>query len=300
MPIKIDLHNNTSTVRVKPKGKDQVDVESSCNIDKKRFEALLDEEIKNRILGDAALDHRIDDLEASNVRYLRIDELSNGSINISILTDKGKVLDTKTITLTEKIIKSAVLDEEHGKIIYTCNDDSVIELDISTLVGQIDDIISEIAGIKRSISGIESGMSILDDRLSTAQLSLSEIIETTIPAIDEEIIGLHGDINTINGNIAALDNEIDNINITLNEITDEAIPGINDRLDIIETDLSEAFTEIIGLKEDKLDKNLSILNEIIPKDLEVVDAGGLLVYIYNNGVPSRAKLTELGFARIRD
>lgn len=258
MPIRIDLHDNSSEVKVRPRGKDQVKVESGCDTDKKRFEAILDEEIKNRILGDKELSDRIDDLEDHCVKYLDIDELEDGRINISLINDKGEVVDTKTITLTEKIIKSAEFDEESKKLIYTCNDDSVIELDISSIVDNVEELISKVAALETKVENINSKLSILNSRVKNTELS---------------------------------------------------IVGLDTRLTTAEGALTAAIQKLSVLDAGKVDTNLSIINEetgnpkyqkVTPKDLSIDQIKELLIYVDNNGIPSYAKLSELGYTRVRD
>ena len=62
MPIEVDVHNNTSQVRVKPTGDSVVDIKSGCDIDKKRIEALIQELQKTKQdLGFIALDEFVID-----------------------------------------------------------------------------------------------------------------------------------------------------------------------------------------------------------------------------------------------
>ena len=138
MPIKVNLHDNTSQIKVRVSGNDIIPTCVGDDIDYKKLEIMIKDEIVTRITEDAHLQEEIDDLYTkAGAYYLSISENEDGSIDISLLSKDETVLDTKTITLTEKIIKSAELDEENKKLIYTCNDDSVIELDISSLIGQI-------------------------------------------------------------------------------------------------------------------------------------------------------------------
>ena len=252
MPIRIDLHDNSSEVRVRPRGKGQVKVESGCDTDKKRFEAILDEEIKNRILGDKELSDRIDDLEDHCVKYLDIDELEDGRINISLINDKGEVVDTKTITLTEKIIKSAKFDEESKKLIYTCNDDSVIELDISSIVDNVEELISKVAALETKVENINSELSILGGRVDTAELN---------------IIQAQTDLSILKPTVAEAVVQISIINETLPK---------------------------------KIDKDLSGYENIIPKDLTPEQLKELFIYVNNNGIPRYAKLSELGYSRVKN
>ena len=279
MPIRIDLHDNSSEVKVRPRGKDQVEVESGCEIDKKRFEALLDEEIKNRILGDKELSARIDDLEGHYVKYLDIDELEDGRINISLINDKGEVIDTKTITLTEKIIKSAKFDEENKKLIYTCNDDSVIELDISSIVDNVEELISKVAVLETKVENINSELSILDARVENTELQLSTVINETIPGINQEISEINSELSIVNQNIDSLD----------------------ERLDTAELSIVNISQDVDTLRETKVETNLSIYPNIKPKDMEIEDVRDLLVYVSENGTTGfNAKLSELGYSRIKN
>lgn len=279
MPIRVDIHDNCSQVRVKPKGQNQVDIESNWSTDIKRFEVLLDEEIKNRILGDEALNHRIDELEAGNVRFIDIDELENGSIVISLLNDQEEIIDSKTITLTEKIIKSAEFDEENKKLIYTCNDGSIIEIDISSIVNNVEELISKVAALEAEVENINSELSILDTRVENTELQLSTIIDETIPGINQEISTINSELTIVNQNIDNLD----------------------ERLDTAELSIVSISRDVDTLRDTKVETNLSIYPNIKPKDMEIEDVRDLLVYISENGTTGfNAKLSELGYSRIRN
>ena len=147
MSIKIGLHDSSSQVKVDVKqGTSEVTTYPSSE---RRLEILLRQEIADRVAGDERLQAEIDELINKGACYILIEEKSNGSIEISLLNDREEVLSTQTINLTKKIIKESVLDYENSKIIYTCNDDSTIELDISDIVNAIhqleEDLASEIA-----------------------------------------------------------------------------------------------------------------------------------------------------------
>lgn len=147
MPVKVGLHDNTSQVHVDVHNEtSEVHVmPGSETITDKRLEALLKKEIKDRIAGDEHLQEQIDEIFGKGAWDLAIEEHEDGSIDISLLNKDEEVLCTRTIEVTEKIIKSSVLDYEHSKIIYTCKDDSTIELDISDIVDAITAVASDLA-----------------------------------------------------------------------------------------------------------------------------------------------------------
>lgn len=59
MPIKVDIVDNSSTVRVRPNSKDEVHVKSSCDTKEKVLEAKIDKEIEERKEADAELQAQI-------------------------------------------------------------------------------------------------------------------------------------------------------------------------------------------------------------------------------------------------
>ena len=90
------------------------------------FKEALKRETTERISADKYLQEEIDAILTSlGACYLLITENSNGSITISILNKKEEVLDTKIITLTEKLIKDIRFDYESGQIIFTHFDNTI-------------------------------------------------------------------------------------------------------------------------------------------------------------------------------
>lgn len=59
MPIKVDIIDNSSQVRVKPKSQDEVHVKADCDTKGKALDAKLDKEIKERKEADAELQAQI-------------------------------------------------------------------------------------------------------------------------------------------------------------------------------------------------------------------------------------------------
>ena len=69
-----------------------------------------------------------------------------GVVTFKLYSSDNTLLDTKTLDLdTEHIIKSVALDYEHKKLVFTMNDDSTIEADISDLIDDLDSKISDVA-----------------------------------------------------------------------------------------------------------------------------------------------------------
>lgn len=59
MPIKVDIIDNSSQVRVKPKSQDEVHVKGGCGITDKHLEIKIDKEIKDRKEADEELQRQI-------------------------------------------------------------------------------------------------------------------------------------------------------------------------------------------------------------------------------------------------
>jgi len=138
MPVRVNMHDNTSQVDVAVKSSSKAPVSPSNNtLADKRLYLLIKEETKNRIAEDANLQQQIDDIAETGAGTIVIEEKGDGSIEVSLLNTEGTVLSTATIHLTEKIIKSGIVDYAHSKVIFTCNDDSTIEVDISDIVNAI-------------------------------------------------------------------------------------------------------------------------------------------------------------------
>ena len=59
MPVKLNIVDNTSEVRVKPKSNDEVRLKPDCGIDNARYEALVNKERQERIAADEILQRQI-------------------------------------------------------------------------------------------------------------------------------------------------------------------------------------------------------------------------------------------------
>lgn len=69
-----------------------------------------------------------------------------GVVTFKLYAEDNTLLDTKTLDLdTEHIIKSVALDYANKKLVFTMNDDSTIEADISDLIDDLDSKISDVA-----------------------------------------------------------------------------------------------------------------------------------------------------------
>lgn len=71
MPIKLNVVDNNSSVRVKPKSNDEVPVKPNCGIDNARYEALVNKERQERIAADEALQAQIDD---NKINFIPLDD----------------------------------------------------------------------------------------------------------------------------------------------------------------------------------------------------------------------------------
>ena len=59
MPVKLNIVDNNSEVRVKPKSNDEVRLKPDCGIDNARYEALVNKERQERIAADEILQRQI-------------------------------------------------------------------------------------------------------------------------------------------------------------------------------------------------------------------------------------------------
>ena len=76
MPIKLNVVDNNSEVRVKPKSNDEVRLKPDCGIDNARYEALVNKEKQDRIAADELLQN-----EKQNKGYIRLEDyLKSGPI----------------------------------------------------------------------------------------------------------------------------------------------------------------------------------------------------------------------------
>lgn len=85
------------------------------------------------------LQKQIDEISLG-IGALAITQNDNGDVEIELLNKDYESFDPPlkgTITLTEKIIKEANLDYENSKIVFVCNNNDEIELDISDIVDAI-------------------------------------------------------------------------------------------------------------------------------------------------------------------
>ena len=70
MPIKLNVVDNNSSVRVKPKSDNEVPVKPNCGIDNARYEALVNKERQERIAADEALQAQIDE---NKINFIPLD-----------------------------------------------------------------------------------------------------------------------------------------------------------------------------------------------------------------------------------
>lgn len=70
MPIKLNVVDNNSSVRVKHQSKDEVRLKPDCGIDNARYEALVNKERQERIAADEALQKQITD---NKINFIPLD-----------------------------------------------------------------------------------------------------------------------------------------------------------------------------------------------------------------------------------
>ena len=200
MPIKLELHGSASNVQAGLHNSvslvptdihdstSQVPASgSSGTISDKRLEILLDREIESRIAADEYLQEQIDDIHEGGARYILIEEKSNGSIDVSLLNRDEVVLSTQTITLTEKIIKSGAVDYANSKIVYTCNDDSTIEVDISAIVNAISSVVGDLANEVARAQNAEGILQTNIDNEATARANADTTLQGNIDSVNTDL-----------------------------------------------------------------------------------------------------------------
>ena len=172
MPIKVKLVDNSSEVGV------GVGSGAAVNL----FKEALKRETKERTEADAYLQEEIDNILASGACYLLITENENGSIDVSILNKKEEVLDTKTITLTEKLIKNVELDYTTGQLVFTHFDDTTSTCDIKAIK---EAIAAETTRAITRENEIEANLNAEIERAETAETNLYNDLHAEIVAETE-------------------------------------------------------------------------------------------------------------------
>ena len=172
MPIKVKLVDNSSEVGV------GVGSGAAVNL----FKEALKRETKERTEADAYLQEEIDNILASGACYLLITENENGSIDVSILNKKEEVLDTKTITLTEKLIKNVELDYTTGQLVFTHFDDTTSTCDITAIK---EAIAAETTRATTRENEIEANLNAEIERAETAETNLYNDLHAEIVAETE-------------------------------------------------------------------------------------------------------------------
>ena len=190
MPIKVKLVGGSSdlgvcvcsdaakTSKVKlVDNSSEVGVGVGSNATVKLIKEALKRETKERTEADAYLQKEIDGILASlssSAYYLLINENKNGSIDISILDKKEAVLDTKTITLTEKLIKNVKLDYDAGQLVFTHFGGTVSTCGINTLKKAI---VDETARATTRENEIEANLNAEIERAEAVEEALGQSVE---------------------------------------------------------------------------------------------------------------------------
>lgn len=203
MPIPMKIHDNTSEVKVK----------TSCNIDKKYLESLINAETKERILADETLQREIEEIIAGGASSLNIIEYEDGSIIIELLNSKGEILSSQSITKTEKIIKSASLDWINSKIIFTCLDNSTFECSLSSIKEAIN---NEITRATQAEQALDTKIDNVNNSKVTKTSESSKVYGTdengNQTTYDKDSFGQVDDVKVNNESVVT--NKIANIDLT--------------------------------------------------------------------------------------
>ena len=104
---------------------------------------------------------------------------TTGVLTFKLYASDGTLLDEKTLDLdTEHIIKSVSLDYEHKKLIFTMNDNSTIECNISDLID----------GLNFNIQAVADNLLALETSLNNANIDLisNNDLDEIFPNLEEE------------------------------------------------------------------------------------------------------------------
>lgn len=290
MPIKVKLVGGSSdlgvcvcsdaakTSKVKlVDNSSEVGVGVGSNAIVKLIKEALKRETEERTEADAYLQKEISNILASGACYLLITENKNGSIDVSILNKKEEVLSTKTITLTEKLIKNVKLDYDAGQLVFTHFDGTVSTCGINAIKKAIAD---ETARATARENEIEASLNAEIERSEAAEEALGQSVEAEreraeraeikISAnLSNEIARAKGVENTLNSRIdgessraIAAEKALDG---KLTQEVQDRIAGDNDlnaRISTLETDIDARIDGI----EEKIPSQASAQNQLADKE----------------------------------
>lgn len=146
MPIKVNVHDNTSTIKVKPSCSDTIKVESGCASEGTRLEALIKEETKERKEADEYLQYQILNKE-DKIKYIEIfssegtfdnevlNLLISNRLNRIIYNDNYYMLSTKDNrywrymgqTTDPNTLNTIVVDTISGEWTYSYIENAVLQ-----------------------------------------------------------------------------------------------------------------------------------------------------------------------------
>ena len=289
MPIKVKLVGGSSdlgvcvcsdaakTSKVKlVDNSSEVGVGVGSNATVKLIKEALKRETEERTEADVYLQKEIDGILSSSACYLLINENKNGSIDVSILDKKEEVLDTKTITLTEKLIKNVKLDYDAGQLVFTHFDGTVSTCGINTIKKAI---VDETSRATTRENEIEANLNAEIERSEVAEEALGQSVEAEreraeraeikISAnLTNEIARAKGVENTLNSKIddessraIAAEKALQN-NIGAEESARIAGDSdLNARINTLETDIDARIDSI----EEKIPSQASAQNQLADK-----------------------------------
>lgn len=276
MPIKVKLVGGSSDLGVgvccnaaadRPKVKlvdnsSEVGVGVGSNATVKLIKEALNKETKERTEADAYLQKEIDGVLASlssSARYLLINENKNGSIDVSILDKKEEVLDTKTITLTEKLIKNVKLDYDAGQLVFTHFDGTVSTCGINVIKKAVAD---ETARATARENEIEAALNAEIERSEAAEEALGQSVEVERERAERAEIELRANLVSETARAKGAEKALQN-NIGAEESARIAGDSdLNARIDALETGVD---AKIDGIEE-KIPSQASAQNQLADKE----------------------------------
>ena len=207
MPIKTTIHSS-SPINVDTHSSSPVKSRTDLTLNDKRLEAMIQQEISDRIAGDAYLQEQIDAITLSGAHYLRIEEHEDGQIDLSLLDGNYEALDTKSILSTGKLIDTISVDVAHAEIIFNCLNGESISVSI---VDILDLITAEEDRAKEVEDGIIERLSIIEaDYLTSAdkeELESEINFKASKEELTEEISRATEAESSISQRVATIEND---------------------------------------------------------------------------------------------
>jgi len=135
MPIKVNMHDSSSTVRVRPvNNTSEVPVRSDCNVDHKRLEGLIHQEAEERKEADIVLQDQIDEINISIPNFIPINDL-HGYLEETLL---NLLIENKVnrISFESRVYYLSMIEGNIRKYFSTVASSSLNEIDVNIETGE--------------------------------------------------------------------------------------------------------------------------------------------------------------------